>query len=89
MELAFREEIQSYLREKRYDLLFQEQTAEMSLPETMPDIDRILDSFGMGSTSTSGLPVALSYPFSSTPSPFHSSSIPTSLKAKVVNSRTV
>lgn len=46
MELAFHEETQTYLAEKRFDLLYQEQTAEMTLPETMPDINRVVDSFG-------------------------------------------
>ena len=46
MELVFREERFAYLAEKRYDLIFQEQTAETVIPETMPEIARILDTFG-------------------------------------------
>lgn len=46
MELVFRDERFSYLTEKRYDLIFQEQTAETVLPETMPEIGRILETFG-------------------------------------------
>ena len=42
-----------------------------------------------GSTSTKTSPVDTSMPFSFTPSPSQRSSIPTSLKASVVNSRTV
>lgn len=46
MDLVFREERFSFLKEKRYDLIYQEQTAEAVLPETMPNISKILDTFG-------------------------------------------
>ncbi len=46
MELAFHKETIKYLSETRYDQIYQEQTAEMTVPETMPEIGRIVDCFG-------------------------------------------
>lgn len=46
MELAFHQETIKYLSEARYDQLIQELTAEMTVPETMPEMGRIVDCFG-------------------------------------------
>ena len=46
MELTFHEQSIHYLEQTRYDNLCQEQTAEMTVPETMPEIARIVDCFG-------------------------------------------
>ena len=46
MELTFHEQRVHYLAQTRYDNLYQEQTAEMTVPETMPEIARIVDCFG-------------------------------------------
>lgn len=46
MELAFHKETVKYLSESIYDQIYQEQTAEMTIPEAMPDIGRIVDCFG-------------------------------------------
>lgn len=47
MELAIHKETLRYLRQTRYDQLCQEQTAELTVPETMPEIGRIVDCFGL------------------------------------------
>lgn len=46
MELAFHQQTIRYLSEIRYDQLSQELTAEMTVPETMPELGRIVDCFG-------------------------------------------
>ena len=46
MELQFHKETIRCLRETVYDALYQEQTAEMTVPETLPEIGRIVDCFG-------------------------------------------
>lgn len=46
MELIFQEQTVRFLAETVYDGLCQEQTAEMTVPETMPEIARIVDCFG-------------------------------------------
>ena len=47
MELSFHDQRVSYLAQTRYDNLYQEQTEEMTVPETMPEIARIVDCSGM------------------------------------------
>ena len=47
MELVFHEETIRYLCEKRFDQLYQEQTAEMTLPENRPEVRRIVDCYGL------------------------------------------
>lgn len=47
MELLFHEETIRYLSEKRFDQIYQEQTAEMTVPENRPEIRRIVDCFGL------------------------------------------
>ena len=46
MEIEFREETIDFLQEKIVDGLYQEQTAEMTVPEELPAINRIVDCFG-------------------------------------------
>ena len=46
MEILFQAQTIHYLAEKRYDDLHQEQTGELPIPETMPELGRIVDSFG-------------------------------------------
>ena len=46
MELEFCVDRFLYLSEKRLDLIWQELTAETVLPESLPEIGRILDTFG-------------------------------------------
>ena len=40
MELLFHDETIRYLAEKRFDQIYQEQTAEMAVPENRPEIRR-------------------------------------------------
>ena len=47
MELLFHDEMIRYLAEKRFDQIYQEQTAEMTVPENRPEIRRIVDCFGL------------------------------------------
>ena len=42
MEIEFREETIDFLQEKIVDGLYQEQTAEMTVPEELPAINRIV-----------------------------------------------
>ena len=46
MEILFHEQTINYLAEKRYDDLHQEQTGEITIPETLPELDRVVDCFG-------------------------------------------
>lgn len=46
MELTFQEQSIRYLAEKRYEDLRQEQTGEISIPETLPELGRVVDCFG-------------------------------------------
>lgn len=46
MELPFEKKVCRYYRQKRYDLVNVEQTQEVKLPESMPDIGRIIASWG-------------------------------------------
>lgn len=46
MELTIKEQPLEYLQRKGPETVYQEQTAEISVPETLPDIDRIVDCYG-------------------------------------------
>ena len=46
MEILFETQTISYLAEKRYDDLRQEQTGEITVPETLPELGRVVDCFG-------------------------------------------
>ena len=46
MELGFQEQRLSCLTEKRFDDLHQELTGELSIPETLPPLGRVVDCFG-------------------------------------------
>lgn len=46
MEILFHAQTITYLAEKRYDDLHQEQTGEITIPETLPELDRVVDCFG-------------------------------------------
>ncbi len=46
MELPFEKKVCRYYRQKRYDLLNMEQTQELKVPDSMPDIGRIIASWG-------------------------------------------
>ena len=46
MEILFQAQTITYLAEKRYDDLQQEQRGEMTIPETLPELGRVIDSFG-------------------------------------------
>ena len=46
MDIQFHTQSITYLSEKRYDDLRQEQTGEITVPETMPELGRIVDCFG-------------------------------------------
>lgn len=47
MDILFHQQQITYLSEKRYDGLRQEQTGEITVPETLPEIGRVVDCFGM------------------------------------------
>lgn len=46
MELLFETKSAEFLREVIYDTISQEETAETIVPDSYPDVERILDSFG-------------------------------------------
>lgn len=46
MEILFHQQKICYLSEKRYDDLHQEQTGEINIPETLPELGRVVDCFG-------------------------------------------
>ena len=46
MELTIKEQPLHYLRKRRFDPIYQEQTAEITVPESLPDMDRIVDCWG-------------------------------------------
>lgn len=46
MEILFHQQKISYLAEKRFDDLHQEQTGEINVPETLPELGRVVDCFG-------------------------------------------
>lgn len=46
MELTIHEAPVEYLQRTVLDTIYQEQTAEIIVPDSMPDIDRIIDSYG-------------------------------------------
>ena len=46
MELLFETKSADFLREVLYDTISQEETAETIVPDSYPDVERILDSFG-------------------------------------------
>ena len=46
MDILFHAQSISYLSEKRYDGLRQEQTGEITIPETLPELGRVADCFG-------------------------------------------
>ena len=46
MEILFQAQTIRYLAEKRFDDLHQEQTGELPVPETMPELGRVVDCFG-------------------------------------------
>ncbi len=46
MDILFHAQSITYLVEKRYDGLKQEQTGEISVPETLPELGRVVDCFG-------------------------------------------
>ena len=46
MDLHFHAQTVSYLAEKRYDGLKQEQTGEITVPENLPELGRVVDCFG-------------------------------------------
>ena len=46
MEILFETQTIKYLAEKRYDDLHQEQTGEINIPETLPELGRVVDCFG-------------------------------------------
>ncbi|MBR6414248.1 MAG: DUF3794 domain-containing protein [Oscillospiraceae bacterium] len=46
MEILFQAQTITYLAEKRYDDLQQEQRGEITIPETLPELGRVIDSFG-------------------------------------------
>lgn len=46
MDILFHAQSISYLAEKRYDGLRQEQTGEITIPETLPELGRVADCFG-------------------------------------------
>ena len=46
MEILFETQTIHYLAEKRYDDLHQEQTGEISVPESLPELGRVVDCFG-------------------------------------------
>ncbi|MBO4419468.1 MAG: DUF3794 domain-containing protein [Oscillospiraceae bacterium] len=46
MDILFREQSIIYLAEKRYDGLRQEQTGEITVQETLPELGRVVDCFG-------------------------------------------
>ncbi len=46
MEILFETQMIKYLAEKRYDDLHQEQTGEINIPETLPELGRVVDCFG-------------------------------------------
>lgn len=47
MEILFQTQTIRYLAEKRFDDLHQEQTGEISVPETLPELGRVVDCFGV------------------------------------------
>ena len=46
MEILFHQQKISCLAEKRFDDLHQEQTGEINIPETLPELGRVVDCFG-------------------------------------------
>ena len=46
MEILFQAQTITYLAEKRYDDLQQEQRGEITIPATLPELGRVIDSFG-------------------------------------------
>ncbi|MBQ1411222.1 MAG: DUF3794 domain-containing protein [Oscillospiraceae bacterium] len=46
MDILFHAKSITYLAEKRYDGLRQEQTGEITIPETRPELGRVVDCFG-------------------------------------------
>ena len=46
MDILFHAQSITYLAEKRYDGLKQEQTGEISVPETLPELGRVVDCYG-------------------------------------------
>ena len=46
MDILFHPQKINYLAEKRYDDLRQEQTGEIAVPETLPELGRVVDCFG-------------------------------------------
>lgn len=46
MDIHFHAQTITYLAEKRYDGLKQEQTGEITIPETLPELGRVVDCFG-------------------------------------------
>ena len=46
MDIHFHAQTITYLAEKRYDGLKQEQTGEITVPETLPELGRVVDCFG-------------------------------------------
>lgn len=46
MDILFHTQSISYLAEKRYDGLRQEQTGEITVPETLPELGRVVDCYG-------------------------------------------
>ncbi|MBR7010725.1 MAG: DUF3794 domain-containing protein [Oscillospiraceae bacterium] len=46
MEILFHAQTIKYLAEKRYDDIRQEQTGEIVIPESLPELDRVVDCFG-------------------------------------------
>ncbi len=46
MDILFHPQSIQYLAEKRYDDLRQEQTGEITIPETLPELGRVVDCFG-------------------------------------------
>ena len=48
MEILFQTQTIKYLAEKRVDDLRQEQTGEITIPESMPELGRVVDCFGTG-----------------------------------------
>ena len=46
MELVFQEQKQEYLCRILCDMVSQEQTADVVIPDSIPDADRVVDAFG-------------------------------------------
>ena len=46
MEILFQAQTITYLAEKRFDDLHQEQSGEILIPETLPELGRVIDSYG-------------------------------------------